>query len=484
MNRAGQAGQVAAIDLGATSGRVILATVGADTLDLTEVARFGNGPMPAQGGPARPDGLDWDLPGLFDHACMGLDQAMAGMAGDRESALLSIGVDSWAVDFGLVAGGGLLAPVRHYRDPINHRGVNTLQSRISAAELFARNGLQHLDFTTCYQLAATDPALLARAEHLLLVPDLIGHWLTGQTRSELTNASTTGLVLAQQPVWDTELMAHLGLVPALLPALIAPGQVLGELTGSWARRWSPSAVVTAVGSHDTASAVVAVPMDSPGAVYISCGTWALVGVEVGSPILTEPVRAAGFTNERGVDDQIRLLTNVMGLWLLNELISEWGAEGPVDLQVLLQQAALLPIPVDLIEVDDPVFAAPGPMVGRITSWLSERGLASPPSRAQFVRLVIESLAVAMVQAARTATELAGQPLTVIHLVGGGARNQLLCQRLADHSGVPVLAGPVEATAVGNVLIQARTVGLVQGNVTALRELVARTHPPRKYLPRP
>lgn len=275
---------------------------------------------------------------------------------------------------------------------------------------------------------------------------------------------------------------------SLLPDLVAPGEVVGTLSDGVASAigLSTSVAVTAVGSHDTASAVVAVPMTQDGAAFISCGTWGLVGVETETPTLTSAARDAGFSNEGGVDGRIRLLRNVMGLWILTETIRGWEAEGdPIDLSVLLESAAEVPATsVPLFDVDDSRFLRPGDMTARINAWCEEHGVAPPRTQAGYTRSIIESLADAFARTAHHAAALRGTPLRVIHIVGGGAMNELLCQRTADRAGVPVVAGPVEATALGNILVQARAVGLVQGSLEDLRHLVSRTHALRHHHPRP
>ncbi|SFI47685.1 MULTISPECIES: rhamnulokinase [Microbacterium] len=468
-------GSVAAVDLGATSGRVIVGHVGPDTLEATAVARFPNDPVHAG------DGLHWDILGLYGAALGGLREAFR-----QEPGITSIGIDSWAVDYGLLRGERLLGNPFHYRDERTGRGVESVHARMPHAELFERNGLQFLPFNTLYQFAAEDPAVLALADSALLIPDLLGFWLTGSARAELTNASTTGLLRVLDGTWDDELIAALGLPRDLLPALIAPGERLGTLTPDVAASLGAGAAagVTAVGSHDTASAVVAVPMQADAAAYISCGTWGLVGVEVERLVLTPAALRANFTNEGGVDRRVRLLHNVMGLWVLSEAVRGWERQGHrIDLPTLLDAAAEVPPhTVPVFDVDDPRFLAPGDVPGRIDAWCAEHGVAAPRTRAEYTRSIVESLAEAFAVSARDAGRIGGVDVRTIHIVGGGALNELLCQRTADRAGMPVLAGPVEATALGNILVQARAAGLVNGSLEALRDLVARTHAPRRYEP--
>jgi rhamnulokinase len=274
-------------------------------------------------------------------------------------------------------------------------------------------------------------------------------------------------------------------IPAhLARGLVDPGTVLGRLLPSALRgTGATDAVVTTVGSHDTASAVVAVPSTDRDIAYISCGTWSLVGVELDRPVVSEAAREAGFTNEGGVDGRVRFLHNVMGLWLLTESVREWEKSGEtVDLAELLASAEAVTSEVPVFDADDPVFLAPGGMPDRIAAWFGERGLRAPGSRAELVRSILVSLAEAYASTIRAASELSGVPVRTVHLVGGGSQNTLLCRLTAEATGLPVVAGPVEATAIGNVLVQARAHGLVSGDLEALRALVARSFPVTRFEP--
>lgn len=472
-------GQVAAIDLGATSGRVMLADIGPGRLELEQVARFSNDPVQLWNG--HRTALHWDVPGLYREACAGLAEA-----GRRSDRLVTIGVDSWAVDYGLLRDGALLALPYHYRDSRSEDGVPAVHRSIDPAELYARNGLQFLPFNTIYQLAAEKVSgRLDLADRALLIPDLFGYWLTGRRVTERTNASTTGL-LHTTGRWDDELADRVGLPAGLFPALAEPGTELGPLLGGVAEPLGlpTRTTVTTVASHDTASAVVAVPMESSTAAYISCGTWGLVGVEVAGPVISAAGRQANFTNEVGADGRIRYLHNVMGLWLLSESVRQYQREGyRADLSELLAQAGEVRQMFDVFDTADPRFLAPGDMPGRIRDWYDERGLQVPMTRPEIVRAIVESLAAAFADGVQCAAELSGTPVRTVHIVGGGSQNRLLCQLTADRIGLPVLAGPVEATALGNVLISARAHRLVDGDLEALRHLVATRFPPQQYTPR-
>jgi rhamnulokinase len=467
-------GAVAAVDLGATSGRVVLGHVGDNELRLTPISRFPNGPVPGA------DGLHWDIAGLYEHVLTGL-----AVAAEREPDLVSVAVDSWAVDYGLLRAGGLVAEPFHYRDERTARGVELVERQIGAEELYAVNGLQFLPFNTLYQLADDRAAgRLDDVESFLLVPDLVGYWLSGRRVAERTNASTTGLLSVASGEWDDALIAKLGLPRHLFPELIDAGSSVGPVLAAVAQRIGAALEVTAVGSHDTASAVAAVPATGHDFAYISCGTWSLVGVELEHPVLSEAGRLAGFTNEGGVDGRVRYLHNVMGLWVLSESVRTWEAAGEtIDLPLLLEQAAAVTERVSLFDPDDARFLAPGDIPARIAGWFDEHALPAPSSRAAFVRSILESLAEAYSRTLAQAKMLTGKTISVIHLVGGGSLNTLLCQLTADRTGLPVIAGPVEATAIGNVLIQARTLMLLEGDLETLRALVARSSNLARYSPR-
>lgn len=445
----------------------MLGHIGHNELSLRPVARFPNGPV------RHDDGLHWDVTALYRHVLAGLATAVR-----EEPGVASIGIDSWAVDYALIADGRMLAEPFHYRDERNAAGVEKVHALVSPADLYAANGLQFLPFNTLYQFAAEKR--LGEADSFLLVPDLLAYWLTGRQVAERTNASTTGLLSISTGEWDAALIGALGYPRSLFPELVDPGTRLGSVLPQLAAELGAELEVVGVGSHDTASAVVAVPAASGDFAYISCGTWGLVGVELEHPVLTEESRAANFTNEGGVDGRVRFLHNVMGLWLLSECVREWGND---DLPALLAQAAAYESPVAVFDANDPVFLAPGGMPARIAQWCREHDQPVPQSHVEFVRSIIESLATAFAAAVHTASELSGKPVSTIHIVGGGALNELLCQRTADISGMPVLAGPVEATAIGNVLIQARAQGFAAGTLESLRALVAAAFSPKRYLPR-
>jgi rhamnulokinase len=365
--------------------------------------------------------------------------------------------------------------------------VDSVHALVPPATLYERTGLQFLPFNTIYQLAADrGSARLGAASTMLLMPDLIGYWLTNVRLAEVTNASTTGLLDIHRRRWADDLIATLAIPAGIFPELGSPGDVVGPLRADvQAETGGPAdTLVTLVGSHDTASAVVAVPADERSFAYIACGTWSLVGLELEQAVLTDESRNANFTNEGGVDDRIRYLRNVMGLWLLQESLRTWELEGtPEQLPALLIAAGDLPSGGSTIDPDDPVFLPPGDMPARVNAACVKRGLRPPASRPELVRCILDSLAAAYGRTVREAGQLAGRRIEVVHLVGGGARNSLLCQLTADACELPVIAGPVEATALGNVLVQARAHGLLAGELEDLRALVRTTQDLRRFEPR-
>jgi rhamnulokinase len=468
---------VAAVDLGATSGRVIVGRVGKDQLSIRHVARFPNEPVRIA------DGLHWNILELYRSVLAGLARAER----EHPGAIASIGIDSWAVDYGLLRRGRLIGTPYHYRDERSGDGVARVHGRVGPEELYERTGVQHLPFNTIYQLAC-EGGLLDAADRIALIPDLLGYWLTGAEVAERTNASTTGLLGARTRDWDAELAERAGIPARLLPPLVDPGAEIGRTLQPVTEQFGRALKLVSVGSHDTASAVVAIPNPGRDFAYISCGTWGLAGVELDKPVLTESAREANFTNEGGVDGRVRFLRNVMGLWLLSESIRAWdrpatASQRSSELERLLDAAAQVPGPVPVFDVNDPRFLASGDIPVRIAEWFAERGEQPPQTRPEYVRSIVESLAQAFADAVADAARLSGQAVSVIHIVGGGAQNVLLCQATADRSGLPVLAGPVEATAIGNILVQARAQGAVTGGLESMRSLVSVTFRSARYEPR-
>ncbi|WP_320780460.1 rhamnulokinase family protein [Streptomyces sp. CRN 30] len=466
----------AAVDLGASSGRVMVGRVGPDSLELAEAHRFPNRPVRV------PEGLRWDVLGLYAGVLDGLRAAGAHSGGRLDS----VGIDSWAVDHGLLdADGALLGNPVHYRDTRTEGVAEKVWATVPAAELYAATGLQYAPFNTLYQLvAAGSSAQLAQAERLLLVPDLLAYWLTGEQGTELTNASTTQLIDPRTRDWSYDVAARLGIDLELFPPLRRPGDPAGVLLPRVLEETGLTGPVpvTTVGSHDTASAVAAVPATPATGerfAYICTGTWSLAGLELDAPVLTEASRAANFTNELGLDGTVRYLRNIMGLWLLQECVREWGDP---DLGELLREAEGVPALRCVVDAGDAAFLAPGRMPERIAEACRESGQPVPGTPAETTRCILDSLALAHRRAVAEAQELADHPVDVVHIVGGGSHNELLCRLTADACGLPVVAGPAEAAALGNVLVQARAHGLA-GDRAEMRRLLARTQPLRRYEPR-
>jgi rhamnulokinase len=455
--------RIAAVDLGAASGRVMVGEVGPDRLHLTEVARFPNTPVEVAGT------LHWNVLGLYQGILDGLRAA---------GPVDSIGVDSWAVDYGLLdADGKLLGNPVHYRDARTDGVADKVLRDVSAADLYTITGLQLLPFNTLFQLvAARDTAQLAAARTLLLIPDLITYWLTGEFGAERTNASTTQFLDIHTGTWSTDLAGRVGVKAAILPRLREPGERIGVLTDRIGLGPIP---VTAVASHDTASAVAGVPAQGRRFAYISCGTWSLAGLELETPILSQESRQANFTNEIGLDGTIRYLRNVMGLWLLQECQRAWNVD---DVQPLLRAAAAVPAFTAVFDPNDAEFLPPGDMPARIGHACRKLGQPEPQTPAATVRAILDSLALAHRATLAEAQRLSGHDVDVIHIVGGGARNDLLCQLTADACRLPVLAGPVEATAIGNTLVQARALGVIAPDLDRMRVLIRATHKVRRFEP--
>lgn len=444
-----------------------------DTLSLHAVHRFANGACHEKGR------LRWPITELLDHVLVGLHR-LAQEYPDVES----IGIDTWGVDYALLdAEGRLLANPVSYRDDRTAESVERVHARVTPHDLFAVNGLQFLPFTTLYQLEDERRGpLWERAASIVLLPDLVAFALTGVLRTERTIASTTGLLDVHSHEWSTDLLTRLEIPPDRLCRLSDPGTVLGPLRPHVAARLgAPTCVVTTVASHDTASAIAAVPVAGRNFAYVSSGTWSLVGVELDAPILSAAARDANFTNELGVSGRTRFLRNTGGLWLLSESLRWWERQGfGIDFASVLHAAS------DVtgrwtIDVNDPIFLAPGNVPERIAS--AAQGSTSPRSPAEIVRCVVDSLAAAYANATRRAAELSGTTVEVVHLVGGGSQNRLLCQSTADAVCLPVVAGPAEATALGNVLVQARAHGAITDSLEAARAIVATSSERERYEPR-
>ena len=446
----------------------MLGRVGADALDLVEAHRFPNRPVRVG------STLHWDVLSLYQGVLDGLRAA-----GNVDS----VGIDSWAVDYGLLdADGALLGNPVHYRDTRTEGVAEKLQGLLGPQQLYASTGIQYAPFNTLYQLmAAARTVQYDAAKRVLLIPDLITYWLTGSQGTEITNASTTQLINPVTRSWAHGVAAAASIDLSVFPPLRAPGDPAGELLPAIleATGLTGPIPVTTVASHDTASAVAAVPAcRGERFAYICTGTWSLAGLELDAPVLSAESREANFTNELGIDDTVRYLRNIMGLWLLQECMREWGV---TDVEPLLADAVKVPTLRSVVDAADPAFLAPGRMPERITEACRASGQPVPTTRSELTRCILDSLALAHRRAIEDAQRLSGTAVDVVYIVGGGARNALLCQLTADACGLPVVAGPAEAAAIGNVLIQARAQGVV-GDRAAMRGLVSRTQPSARYEP--
>jgi rhamnulokinase len=459
---------MAAVDLGAQSGRVAVGRFDGTELELSEVHRFPNAPV--QTG----ERLEWDFERLYREALVGL-----GASGVVDS----VGVDSWAVDFGLIdAAGGLVANPVAYRDTRRSAAFGDVLAKVPARELYGRTGIQIIPINTIFELAAmaaSDDAAFADGATLLMIPDLLNQRLAGSRVSEYTNATTTQCLDPATGSWADDLLERLAVPSRILPEVVQPGTLLGPVM---AETGLGSAQLVAVASHDTASAVAAIPLRGAGSAYISAGTWSLVGVEVDQPLIDDRTFAANLTNEGGVDGTYRLLRNVTGLWLLHECRRAWSEAGDAysfeELVALAEQAPALRA---FIEPNDPAFAAPGDMPTRILDFCAATGQPQPPDVGAVTRCILESLALKHAQTVDVLGTATGVVPVEIHIVGGGARNALLCRFTADASRLPVAAGPEEATLLGNVLVQAIALGEI-GSIAEGREVVRTSFAATVYEP--
>jgi rhamnulokinase len=469
-----------AFDLGAESGRAVLGELKDERITLEVIHRF------------RTEGLimlgtrQWDLARIYEEMCTGL----AICAREHGPELDGIGVDTWGVDFGLIArDGGVLANPVHYRDKRNEGMMEYAFGIVPRAELYAATGIQFLPFNTVYQLLSLTKAkspLLEVGETLLLMGDLFGYLLSGVRACEYTNASTSQLLDPKTRKWNEDLIRRLGLPRHLLLDPTPPGTVLGPILPELAAQTgiSPKTPIIAPATHDTGAAVAAVPVapDAGGWAYLSSGTWSLLGAELDEPHVSERSLAEDFTNEGGVGGKIRFLKNIFGLWLVQECRRTWQREGQtVDYAAMTAEAEASPSFVSLIDLDDPRLLAPENMPETIQTLCRESGQPVPESRGAIVRCALESLALKYRQTLRALDETLGQTTERLHIIGGGVQNRLLCQMTADACGIPVVAGPIEATALGNIGVQAMAVGALE-NLAAMRQVIARSVELEHFIP--
>ena len=468
----------AAADLGASSGRVISGVLTDGRIELSQTARFVTPSVSITR-----DGVDelhWDFDTLIASVAQGFDVAQ-----NSGIEISSVAIDTWGVDYGRVrADGTLLEDPYNYRDSRTDGIPEKLFADIPAAGIYSRCGLQVMPFNTVFQLVAgAGQPGWDLTEQVLLLPDLIGHWFTGVGVAEVTIASTTGLLDVATRRWSAETIADVSRLYGLplervLPALVEPGTV-----GAPALRLAKPVPVISVGGHDTASAVVTVPTTTDRFAYISSGTWSLVGLELDAPVLTEESRQLNFTNELGLDGTVRYLKNVMGLWVFSESIRTWEKTTPaVPLTDRCAAAGKLPPLACVVDMNDERLLPPGDMPGRLAAMATETGQAVPRTQDEYARCIIDSLALTYRVAIRDACHMAGRDIEVIHIVGGGSQNELLCQLTAEATGLPVVAGPVEGTAMGNLLVQARAMGALSGGLAELRQVARASSELKRYSP--
>ncbi len=466
-----------AVDLGAESGRAILGSLTGDSLLLEEVHRFPNTPV------RLPTGLYWDSLRLFHE----IQQGLANAGRERKMALDGIGIDTWGVDFGLLGrDGALVDNPRHYRDSRNNGMLERTFAAVPRTDIFAQTGIQFMQLNSLYQLyamkLAASPALEA-AHTLLFMPDLFNYWLTGVMLSELSISSTSQFYNPIENRWATGLLGRLGLPTGILRNIDAPGTRLGPLLPHVQQAAGlGSTAVYATCCHDTASAVAAVPAEGQDWCYISSGTWSLMGVELPRPVINECSLELNFTNEIGAEGTTRLLKNIAGLWTLQECRRAWALEGREYAYDELAHLAAGARPFAAI-LDPDAFPEPGGMPQQIAAWCARNGQACPEAPAEMTRSILESLALRYRQVLESLETLLGRKLSVIHIVGGGSRNRVLNQFVADATGRTVIAGPSEATAAGNVLVQAIGAGVLKGLAQA-RAVVRRSFPPVLFEPHP
>ncbi len=472
-----QAKTYIAVDLGAESGRVMLGTVSDGKLTLEEIHRFANGPVELDGT------LRWD----FDRLLKDIKTGIAKAVKTSESLPVGIGIDTWGVDFGLIdAQGKLIEPPYHYRDTRTEGMVEKAFDTMGKRAIYDNTGIQFMGLNTVYQLLAmrsADYPALAKTDKLVMMADLFAYFLCGRIVSEYTLASTTQLMDMRTGQWSKSIFEGLDLPISVMPEIIEPGKIVGSLTLEVAAEVGCEPIpVIAVGTHDTASAVAAVPA-SPGKWgYLSSGTWSLMGVEIPQAVINDKTFEHEFTNEGGIEGTIRLLKNIMGLWLVQECKRQWQREGNdlsyAEIAEMAQNAKPF---AGYIDVDDSLFLAPGDMTPRINEHLTRTGQKAIEDKGQLIRVVLESLALKYRTTMEMIEAATGEPFDVLHIVGGGIQNELLCRFTANALGKKVITGPIEATASGNILMQARAVGQI-GSMEELRKIVSNSFELKEYNP--
>jgi rhamnulokinase len=466
-----------AFDLGAESGRLMLGRLDSGRVNLSEVHRFPNRMVNIGGS------LHWDVHALLKEMKLGL--RLCSEKHTRTPA--SIGIDTWGVDFGLLDEQDELVDLPFtYRDLRTLGAIEEFTELIPRARLYELTGVQIISINTLFQLYSMTrdhSPQLARARHLLFMPDLFNYFLTGVKQSEFTLATTSQLLNSRSRDWDKEILAALGISSSIMPDIRMPGTYIGRLLDSvCVETGLASTLVRTVGSHDTASAVAAIPATDRGFAYISSGTWSLMGFESREPVITALTQACNFSNEGAVGGGFRILKNITGLWLVQECRRCWSNPArTLTYEELVSQSEQAEPFRTVLDPDDPSFVNPDDMPGAIAEYCGMRGEPKPESPGQFVRCILESLALAYRHTLQQIREIRVAPVERIHVIGGGSQNDLLCQMTADATGLPVCAGPKEATAIGNILVQAMAAEEVKG-LADLRRIVRESFPPRLCAP--
>lgn len=467
--------KVLAFDYGASSGRAMVGGFDGGKITLEEIHRFANDPVRLSGT------LYWDTPRQVFELKQGILKCFRAGGAD------SIGIDTWGVDFGLLdAKGYLLENHVHYRDTRTRGIIPQAAAVVPVEEIYGITGTQFMEFNTLFQLyylRKNRPELLERADALLMTPDLFAYFLTGEKHTEYTIASTTQLLDAAKRGWSRELMERFGLPARLFRPIVAPGTAVGSLSAEVCEELGvPAAKVVAVAEHDTASAVAAVPARGENFAYLSSGTWSLLGTETDAPVIGEASRALNFTNEGGCGGKIRYLKNIIGLWLIQESRRQWQREGAqVSFAELEAEAAAAPAFGSFIDPDAPEFVAPGDIPGRIREFCARTGQKVPQSRGEVMRCVYESLALKYRFALGGLERSSGRRFDTLHVIGGGTKDRFLCRLTAGAIGRPVVAGPVEATVLGNIAVQLIAAGEF-ASLTQARQAIAASFPPARFEP--
>ena len=462
-----------ACDLGADSGRLMLGTLADGKIVLEELHRFPNGPVKTSGA------LHWNFDALLNELKNGLKKAAA-----KNLLLASISTDSWGVDYVLYDERGLvMPPVWCYRDSRTASGVENAKAKMDWPAIYSETGIQFMAINTIYQLAAETPGRLANAKQLLLIGDAFNYFCSGVARNEVSLASTTQLYNPQTQSWSKKIFGALKLREEMFAPICPSGTKLGPMKKNLATEVGlPQIEVIASCSHDTGAAVAAVPASGENWAYLSSGTWSLMGVELPAPVINEKGRALGFTNEIGFGNSVRLLKNIIGLWIVQECRRHWAKEGKkYDFAALEQLSASAPPFVSLINPDDPRFLSPDDMPKRIAEFCAETNQPVPANHAAFMRCIHESLALFYRVVLRRIERFTGRKIGQLHIVGGGSKDATLNQYAANALKIPVLAGPTECTALGNILIQAIALGHLPSHAAA-REVVRNSFELKTFTP--